>query len=306
MDAPLVTQLHDALTQLPALPRTDAATHKQLLSPADDAAGQDVIALSYEPSAMQHNVENLDLEAVWPYGLIGDAGADTDLGKRTYKNRMFVNGGDWTFDPVQAARLGLGADVATALTRSAQKYQLFVNGLGILQGGVNNGSSEPYVEQLGVVAAALNEALIQSYDGLLRIAPAWPQGWDAAGTIYIQGHSKVDVQMQGGNVVVVIVEAGSTGSVNVRNPWPGQSATALDGTTNTSVVTATSASTFALPDSGGALVGDLAGERQRHRAERAGHRHSREQGEDARSGEHRSVNRACAQWYCDRLCATTV
>jgi hypothetical protein len=244
-DAALVKQLQDALTRLPSLPRTDAATHQQLLSPADDAAGQDVIALSYEPSAPQHNGENLDLEAVWPYGLIGDSGADTELGKRTYQNRMFVNGADWTFDAVQAARLGLSAEVAAALTGSTQKYQSFVNGLGILFGAINDGSSEPYVEQLGVVTAALNEALAQSYDGILRIAPAWPKGWDGAGTIYIQGHSKVDIQVQGGSIVVVVVEAGSTGSLNVRNPW--HSAIVLDGTTNVTVMSSTSASTFTLP-----------------------------------------------------------
>jgi hypothetical protein len=250
-DAALVVQLQDALTKLPPLPRTDAATHKQLLSPANDAAGQDVIALSYEPSAMQHNGENLDLEAVWPYGLIGDTGTNTALAKRTYQHRMFVDSPDWTFDALQAARLGLGAEVANALTSVTQKYQAFVNGLGLLGGGTNNGSSEPYIEQLGVLTAAVNEALIQDYDGLLRIAPAWPAGWDAAGTVYVQGNSKVDVQVQGGAVVIAILEAGSTGSVNVRNPWPGRAATVIDGGMNVPVVPPTSAGTLVVPTRSG-------------------------------------------------------
>ncbi len=82
-DATLIAELQSALTKLPPMPRTDAATHMQLLTAADDAAGQDVFALSYEPSAEKHNGENLDLEAVWPYGLIGDTGASTALAKRT-------------------------------------------------------------------------------------------------------------------------------------------------------------------------------------------------------------------------------
>jgi glycosyl hydrolase family 95 len=246
-DAALVTQLQGALTKLPPLPRTDAATHKQLFSPANDAAGQDVIALSYEPSAMQHNGENLDLEAVWPYGLIGDTGTLTALATRTYQHRMFVDSPDWTFDALQAARLGLAAEVARALTSVTQKYQSFVNGLGLLGGGANSGSSEPYIEQLGVLTAAVNEALVQDYDGLLRIAPAWPPRWDAAGTVYVQGNSKVDVQVQGGAVVIAILEAGSTGSIQIRNPWPGRAAVVIDGGMNVPVVPATSANTLVVP-----------------------------------------------------------
>jgi hypothetical protein len=246
-DAALAAQLKDALGKLPPLPRTDAATHQQLLTAADDAAGQDVIAISYEPGAQRHNGENLDLEAVWPFGLIGDTGPNTALATRTYRHRTNVYGPDWNFDSIQAARLGLGAEVAAALTHTTQSYQAFVNGLALLAGGTNDGTSEPYVEQLGVVAAALNEALVQDYDGTLRLAPAWPQGWDAAGTVFVQGNSRVDVQLGAGRVTIAVVEAGSTGSMTVRNPWPGQSAVAIDGDTTMTVVAATAASTFELP-----------------------------------------------------------
>jgi len=189
----------------------------------------------------------LDLEAAWPYGLMGDADSNTALGKRTYQSRMNQNTPDWSDDPLYAARLGLGSEVSSDLTTLTQHYQSFVNGLGLWAGGNNNGSSEPYVEQLGVVTATLNEALAQDYDGLLRIAPAWPQGWDAAGTIYIQGKSKVDVQVQGGKVVIAILEAGSTGSVKVRNPWAGQSAVVVDGASSMTVVASTAATTFTIP-----------------------------------------------------------
>ncbi len=120
-----------------------------------------------------------------------------------------------------------------------------------LYGLPNNGTSEPYIEQSGVAAAAINEAFVQDYDGLLRIAPAWPSGWDGSGTVFIHGSSKVDVSVQGGNVVLVVLEAGSTGSVNVRNPWPGQAATVLDGVTNAVVVPSTSGTTFSVATTSG-------------------------------------------------------
>jgi hypothetical protein len=246
-DASLVSQLQAALNKIPPLPRTDAATHQQLLTAADDAAGKDVIALSYQPTAARHNSENLDLEAVWPYDLIGDTGPNSALAKRTYTSRLFVNNGDWSYDAVQAARLGLGSEVASALGKSVQSYQTFVNGLAILFGGANTGASEPYVEELGIVATAMNEAVVQDYDGLLRLMPALPPGWDAEGTIFIQGNSKVDFQTKGGSLAVAFVEAGSTGSLQVRNPWSGQSATALDGSTGTTVVAATSSAMLSVP-----------------------------------------------------------
>jgi hypothetical protein len=143
--------------------------------------------------------------------------------------------------------LGLSSEVANDLTRATEQYQGFVNGLGLLSGGKNDGSSEPYIEQAGVAAAAINEALVQDYDGLLRIAPAWPSGWDGRGTVFIHGNSKVDVAVQGGAVVLVILEAGSSGSFDVRNPWSGQAATVLDGTTRAVVVPSTSAATFIVP-----------------------------------------------------------
>jgi hypothetical protein len=193
-----------------------------------------------------HNGVNLDLEAVWPYGIIGDTGPDSALATRTYQHRTNVYGPDWSFDALQAARLGLGSEVAAALTHVTQSYQAFANGLALLSGGNNGGTSEPYVEQLGVVAAALNEALVQDYDGTLRLAPAWPQGWDAAGTVFVQRGSKVHVQVKSGSVTMAVVEAGATGTMDVRNPWPGQPAMVVDGDTSMRVVAPTSGNTVAL------------------------------------------------------------
>ena len=52
-------------------------------------------------------------------------------------------------------------------------------------------------------------------------------------------------------LVLVILEAGSTGSVNVRNPWPGQATTVLDGVTNAVVVPSTTGTTFSITTTSG-------------------------------------------------------
>lgn len=49
---------------------------------------------------------NIGLEPVWPYVMIKDAGPLRALGVTTYRERPFDFENDWSFDPIQAARLG--------------------------------------------------------------------------------------------------------------------------------------------------------------------------------------------------------
>jgi hypothetical protein len=91
--------------------------------------------------------------------------------------------------------------------------------------------------------------LVQDYDGVLRIAPAWPSDWDADGTVYIQHRGKVDVQIRNGTVVTVAIEAGANGGIEVRNPWAGQrvQVVSADRGRPRVVVAPTSADTLTVP-----------------------------------------------------------
>jgi len=252
-DASLASRLRTALTQIQPYARTDQQSHSQLLGPSADASGTDVIGNSYQPTAAIHNTENLGLEPVWPFGVIGDntvINGDnlTALAQRTYSHRQYVNTPDWTYDSIQAARLDLGSEVAGDLVASTKSYQVYISGLAAWNPGTLD---EPYVEHVSNVAATIGEALATDYDGTIRIAPALPPGWDAAGTIAIQGGAKVDVQVQGGTVTTAAIQAGSTTTLTVRNPWPGQQALVVDGSTGATVVAATTATTLNVPVTAG-------------------------------------------------------
>jgi hypothetical protein len=249
---PLVSQLKAALGKIPPLPRTDLSTHTQLLTTAADTTGQDVFAISAQPNVKKYNNENLDCEVVWPSGLIGDnnttglpgdPGANTALAQRTYTNRMFHNSSDWCFDVFYAARLGLSSEVETDLVNVTENYQEYMNGMS------TNGGTEyqPYIELDADVCGAINEALVQDYDGLLRINPAFPSDWSGVGSVFIQGGSKVDLQVQGGKVTALFLEAGSSSSMQMRNPWPTQMMTVVDGSTGATAVSATSAAVVTVP-----------------------------------------------------------
>jgi len=262
-DSSLVAQLKTAEGEIEPYARTDAATHDQLLNAqptsaaaaaSADAGGTDVIADSYQPSATIHNGENIGLEPVWPYGVISDSttvNGDnlTALADRTYNSRPNVNNPDWSFDAVDAARLDMPSQVASDLVAITESYQSYISGLGNLSSGTVG--DEPYIEQSSTVATAMDEALATDYDGTLRIAPAWPSGWNASGTVYIQGGSKVDVQVEGGVIATAAIQAGTTSTMAVRNPWSGQQAEVVNGSTGAVVVAATTSATLSVPVTAG-------------------------------------------------------
>jgi Glycosyl hydrolase family 95 catalytic domain len=246
-DRALSARLAAAEKEIPPYARTDQATHTQLLTPAADASGTDVIGDSYQPTAPFHNGENIGLEPVWPYNLIGDStvvNGDnlTALADRTYDHRPNVTNPDWSFDAVDAARLDMPAQVQSDLVTLTEHYQAYISGLGNLFG--SSPGDEPYIEQSSTVATALDEALATDYDGLLRIAPAWPASWNVSGTVYVAGHTKVDVQVQNGAVTTSAIIAGASRNMTVRNPWPGQQAEVVSGATGQVVVASTSAATL--------------------------------------------------------------
>ena len=112
-------------------------------------------------------------------------------------------------------------------------------------------AQEPYVEQSGVLASTVAEAFVQDYDGLLRIAPAWPSDWTGDGAVYIQHNSKVYLQVSGGAPVTVAIAAGSNNAIAMRSPWPGQSVTVVDGASGATVLGAQTNSQFTIPAQSG-------------------------------------------------------
>lgn len=223
-DPALIARLQKELTRIPPFPRTQPSGPLTLLPPSADAQGNDVIADSYHPAAKNHNIENIGLEPVWPYDLIGLDSPLLPLARRTFEHRPHPVTADWSFDPIQAARLGLGAQVAQTLIALTKRYQTFPNGFANWGGA----SGEFYVEQSGVVANALQEALAYDSSGILHIAPAVPPGWNMDGSVFVRGNTRVDVQTLGGIPTTVVIQSGSNATLRVANPWPGRTLQVID------------------------------------------------------------------------------
>ncbi|WP_405579201.1 Ig-like domain-containing protein [Streptomyces sp. NBC_01190] len=253
IDAALVQRVAKAETEIPPYPRTDQATRTQLLNPgyteaetaAADATGTDMIAISYQPAAARQNGENIELEPLWPWNTVSDQDSGLfPLEQRGYAHRPNKGGNDWSMDAIDAARLENPAEVRADLVSITEGHQVYPNGFADLG---NTVGYQPYIEQEAGVATAVDEALAQDYDGIIRFAPAWPGDWDGSGTVAVQGRSKVDVQVRGGALVTAAIEAGTTGTLRVKNPWAGARVEVVDGKNGHVVVPGTSADLLSVP-----------------------------------------------------------
>ncbi len=215
-DAELAKQVEEQVNKLPELPLVSLADPGTILSPDADLSNA-ILVPSHLPLAPTHNSENIGLEPVWPYGLIGDNGPMHDVAVRTFMHRPYKNQNDWSFDPIQAVRLGLAEEFRTSLEALTERYQSYPSGFASFAGG-----PEFYIEQIGVAADALQMALAEDYNGLIRIAPAWPKGWDVDGTVYLRHRNKMNVRIRSGKITRVELMAGSSGHLRIRNPWPGE------------------------------------------------------------------------------------
>lgn len=233
VDPGLVQEMQTAIPEIPDYPRTDAKTHMQVKTAADDGDGNTVLAYSADPAAPLHNSENLELEPVWPYDLIGDTSPLFGLEKLGYMDRRFINSNTWTYDPLDAARLDMRDQVASTLQLDAATHSQYSDGLAAFD---PSNETEPYDETVGVIAATVNEALATDYDGLLRIDPAMPSNWNAEGTVSLQDQSSVHVQIENGQIATAVIESGSKHDIAVRNPWPGQQVEVVRGNPSGDVI----------------------------------------------------------------------
>jgi len=118
--------------------------------------------------------------------LIGDTSPLFALARRTYEHRLIPSIRTGAAIPFRPLVSSWAAKVSKTLIKLAETYQTFVNGFANWGGT----AGEFYVEQGGVTATALQEALVQDYDGTIRIAPAIPSSWDFDGSVYVRGKLK--------------------------------------------------------------------------------------------------------------------
>ncbi|TCN38300.1 hypothetical protein EV644_109191 [Kribbella orskensis] len=230
-DRALAMRLREAVTKLPPFRTVERG-------------GEQVLAWSGTDEEPQ-NTQNPELEALWPWGLFDET---SGLLQATYRQRVYPQDKDWGMDSTWAARLGQADEVERLLLKGIQDFQIFPNGFTVHRTGREAVRQQSfYNEWGGVLTTGLQEALVQAYDGVVHVAPAWPGDWDVAGSVEIEGGHRISTEVKDGVPSVVGIQAGSKDSLRVRNPWTGQQVRVVDENTGRPVIAPTTDEVVTVP-----------------------------------------------------------
>lgn len=184
----------------------------------------------------------------FPTGLIGIDDTDTRLGKAVInfaKCHGSVNAHYPT--PIVAARMGLGDEALTFLLNGIEEHQNYPQGLlnnvtgypdniydlksiHDLIGG-HKIRSKPFfqmgMEAMSEYGTTVNEMLLQSNEGKIRVFPAipsiWKEGNDVAFTLRARGAFIVSASMdKQGDIKQVGIKSLQGNTCKLQNPWPGK------------------------------------------------------------------------------------
>ncbi len=192
--------------------------------------GRVIVSVPGEHDQVVYNVPNA-LITVFPgeeHGLHSDT-AILKLVKNTFLNQQNEGGNDLVFLNLQAARIGM-LDL-DKFSRQV-KYSLLPNGTAsdrVMQvhGRYSDEGDYGFMDHMGIwfenfaLPAVINECLMQSYNGTIRLFPNWPPDRDAEfHDLRAAGAFLVSAVQKNGKVneILIFSEAGAT--LKMILPWP--------------------------------------------------------------------------------------
>jgi len=217
-EKPLLDDIEDILAHFPEYPTAVSKDHGTVLVSVPDEHDQVV-----------YNVPNA-LFTVFPgedHGLHSDP-ETLEILRNTYRNQQNEGGNDLVFLNLQAARIG---QLDLERFKRQVHYSLMPNGAAsdrVMQvhGRYSDRSDYGFMDEMGIwfenfaLPAVVNECLMQSYDGTIRLFPNWPMDKDAEfHSLRAAGAFLVSAALMDGRVgeVEIVSEAG--GTLRVLVPW---------------------------------------------------------------------------------------
>ena len=187
---------------------------------------------------------------VFPSGVIGLAQKGDSLFKLATATTLLYGSEITGWDPVSIvmARLGMAKELAIDLERFPGRWQIYCNGWGHwgLEDEVNKDaewffrtnkvkdvaskSDETFplpmwpfrhmsMEATSVLTTAMNESLLQSYDGILRVFPAFPGNKTGRFTLHARGGFIVSSEIKSGEVKWIAIKSLLGNKCNLVLPW---------------------------------------------------------------------------------------
>ncbi len=217
-ESSLLTDVRDILANFPDYPTADSEKY-----------GEVIVSVPGEHSQVVYNVPNA-LITVFPgedHGLHSDS-ATLELVKNTFLNQQNEGGNDLVFKNIQAARIGI---LDLEKFKRQINYCLLPNGTASdraiqVHGRYNDFGNYGFMDHMGVwfenfaLPAVINECLMQSYNGEIRLFPNWPADKDAEfSDLRAAGAFLVDSRMKQGKTEFVKIISEKGNILTVINPW---------------------------------------------------------------------------------------
>ncbi len=216
----LLGQINEILAHFPEYPTA-----------VSEEYGEVLVSVPEEHSEVVYNVP-LPLFAVFPgeeFGLHSDA-ETMELLKNTYRNQQNEGGNDLVFRNLQAARIG---ELDLEEFKRHINYCLLPNGTASdrvrqVHGRYRDLTNYGFMDPMGIwfenfaLPAVINECLMQSYNGTIRLFPNWPENKDAEfHDLRAAGAFLVSASLKDKNVdsVKIFSEAGMP--LKIMVPWEG-------------------------------------------------------------------------------------
>jgi len=208
-----------------------------------------------EDSSVNHGLKLLDgifpsvpSSPVFPSGVIGLSQKGTQLFDEMSATALLYGSEVTGWDPVPIvlARLGLAKELHADLARFPSRWQIYCNGWGHwgMENEINKDaewffrtntvkdvkSDEKFplrmwpfrhmsMESMSVLATAMNESLLQSYDGILRVFPAFPDNKDGRFTLHAEGGFVVSAEIKSGEIQWICVKSLLGNPCKLKLPW---------------------------------------------------------------------------------------
>ena len=160
----------------------------------------------------------IGIQHIYPAGGIGlDSPADL-LARARNQIRVLARWMDFNgMNSFYAAAARVGYDPREILREMAGMLKTLGLPNGMIRGNPHG------MEHQSIVPNALQEMLLQSHEGLLRLFPCWPREWDARfGSLRARGAFLVWASLRDGVVAGVRLLSEQGRDCTLVNPWPGQ------------------------------------------------------------------------------------
>jgi hypothetical protein len=197
--------------------------------------------------------------SIFPTGLIGLADQGTPLHTAAANIVKLCAPGSGGYDriPIALARLGLGREAWQIIAAMPHRWQFYYNGFGHYNWGMKADQalrfrvnypldaadpsmqtrfpcySWPFrhmgMESMSVLACAMNEALLHSHEGIIRVAPAVREGQQARFTLHAIGGFVVSAEVVDGRPAWVHLRSLHGARCRVAIPWAQGVLVAADG-----------------------------------------------------------------------------